>query len=86
MTVLGQVYDMKTVSKDMLLKRIRRTGDGSHPWSSADENNNNEESSYDAMVTQLDHEKEKVLVWGWDDADVTVEDREDAEIIERKYE
>lgn len=65
----------------MLLKRIRRTGDGSHPAMAADENNNNAECNYDAMVAQLDHEKEKVLVWGWEDADVSAEDRQGVAIV-----
>lgn len=30
MAKLGQAYDLKTVSVDMIRKRVERTGDGSH--------------------------------------------------------
>ena len=31
MAAIGQAYDLKTVSDEMIRKRVLRTGDGSHP-------------------------------------------------------
>jgi stearoyl-CoA desaturase (delta-9 desaturase) len=31
MAKIGQAYDLKTASDDMIRKRVLRTGDGSHP-------------------------------------------------------
>lgn len=66
----------------MLLKRIQRTGDGSHP-SCTDMNNNNTGITSE-MLSKLDHENEETMVWGWDDKDVHIEDRLGTEIIEKK--
>uniref|UniRef100_A0A1E1W9U1 Fatty acid desaturase domain-containing protein n=1 Tax=Pectinophora gossypiella TaxID=13191 RepID=A0A1E1W9U1_PECGO len=46
MAKIGLAYDLKTVSHDIIEKRVKRTGDGSHD------------------------------VWGWDDKDVPIEDKE----------
>ncbi|XP_044740109.1 acyl-CoA Delta-9 desaturase-like [Chrysoperla carnea] len=46
---VGWVYDMKTVSNDMILKRIQRTGDGSHPtaiWGWGDLEQSKENKSF----------------------------------------
>lgn len=67
-----------------MLKRIRRTGDGSHPWAKGDVNNNTTDYNYDSLVSQLDHEKEDVMIWGWEDADISVEDRQAAKIVRKK--
>lgn len=82
MAKIGQAYDLKTVSKEMLLKRIQRTGDGSHP-SCIDMNNNNTMTKAE-MMAQLDHEKEVTMVWGWEDQDVDIEDRKGTKIIDKK--
>ncbi|XP_055587826.1 acyl-CoA Delta-9 desaturase [Uranotaenia lowii] len=74
---LGWAYDLKTVSDDMIKKRVLRTGDGSHDYS--------EEQLREKMVDYLntmDHEDEKP-VWGWDDLDMNEEDRIDATISKK---
>ncbi|XP_055381401.1 acyl-CoA Delta-9 desaturase-like [Condylostylus longicornis] len=71
---IGWAYDLKTVSDDMIRKRILRTGDGSHKVSG-------QQKKIDELIRQLDHEKEENLVWGWDDKDMTEEDRKEATII-----
>ncbi|XP_065354227.1 acyl-CoA Delta-9 desaturase isoform X1 [Calliphora vicina] len=85
MARIGQAYDLKTVSDEMLLKRIQRTGDGTHP-SAIDMNNNNTTGSgiTTEMLSKLDHENEETMVWGWDDKDVHIEDRLGTKIIEKK--
>ncbi|TMW53323.1 hypothetical protein DOY81_001623 [Sarcophaga bullata] len=89
MAKIGQAYDLKTVSEEMLLKRIERTGDGSHP-SCIDLNNNNTSNSGSRitpeMLAKLDHDNEETMVWGWDDKDVQMEDRMGTKIIEKKEE
>lgn len=76
---------MKTVSEEMLLKRIQRTGDGSHP-SCTDMNNNvsTGQGITPEMLAKLDHENEETMIWGWEDKDVSEEDRKCAKIIEKK--
>lgn len=80
---------MKTVSEEMLLKRIQRTGDGSHP-SCIDINNNNSTRTGSCVTTEmlskLDHDNEDTMVWGWDDVDVNIEDRLGTQIIDKKNE
>ncbi|XP_053681796.1 acyl-CoA Delta-9 desaturase [Sabethes cyaneus] len=71
---LGWAYDLKSVSDELIKKRVLRTGDGTHPYS--------EERLREQMVdyiNNLDHESENV-VWGWDDADMDEEDRMDATV------
>lgn len=71
---IGWAYDLKSVSDDLIKKRVLRTGDGTHPYS--------EERLREQMVdyiNNLDHESENV-VWGWDDADMHEEDRIDATV------
>nr|AGO45843.1 acyl-CoA desaturase HvirKPVE [Heliothis virescens] len=48
MAKIGWAYDLKSVPSDMIERRVKRTGDGSHP------------------------------VWGWDDPDLSAEDRKSA--------
>ncbi|XP_017847551.1 acyl-CoA Delta(11) desaturase [Drosophila busckii] len=79
MAKIGQAYDLKSVSQEMVYKRVRRTGDGSHIASLLDANNNNSEPTSE-LVMHLDHEKEE-NVWGWDDKDITEEDRKLATIV-----
>lgn len=69
----------------MLLKRIQRTGDGTHP-SSADMNNNlvTGKGITAEMLANLDHENEETMIWGWEDKDVSEEDRKCAKIIDKK--
>lgn len=65
----------------MVLKRVRRTGDGTHA-SMVDMNNNSEITN--EMVLHLNHENEETMIWGWDDKDIKEDDRRGANIIEKK--
>lgn len=56
---LGWAYDLKTVSQDMIKKRVLRTGDGSHIYSLLEGNNN---------IQAKDNGK---MLWGWEDPDVS---------------
>lgn len=52
----GWVYDMKTVSNDMILKRIKRTGDGSHSaaiWGWGDREPSKENNSFVGLENKL---------------------------------
>ncbi|XP_013107785.1 acyl-CoA Delta-9 desaturase [Stomoxys calcitrans] len=85
MARIGQAYDLKTVSDEMILKRIQRTGDGTHP--SCTDMNNNQLSGKGItaeMLAKLDHENEETMIWGWEDKDVSEEDRKCAKIIDKK--
>lgn len=57
-SLIGWAYDMKTVSKDMILKRAKRTGDGSHPDGDG--------------------------IWGWDDSNIPIEDRQLTIVLNKK--
>lgn len=70
----GLAYDLKTVSADMIRKRIARTGDGSHPWAQK------------TVDSEDDHQHPENPVWGWDDRDMPEEDKKLAEIVHRKTE
>ncbi|XP_058458284.1 acyl-CoA Delta-9 desaturase-like [Malaya genurostris] len=75
---IGWAYDLKSVSDDMIKKRVLRTGDGSHPYS--------EQRLREQMVeyiNNLDHDNEN-MVWGWDDADMDETDRKEATVSNRK--
>lgn len=70
---IGWAYDLKTVSEEMVRKRILRTGDGSHKFSLTEN-----------IKTQLpDHSVDENLVWGWDDKDMTDVDKKDAQILNK---
>ncbi|KAH8409852.1 hypothetical protein KR222_009901 [Zaprionus bogoriensis] len=82
MAKIGQAYDLKFVSQEMVYKRVLRTGDGSHIAATLDANNNNSGSApTNELVMHLDHEKEEQAVWGWDDKDISEEDRKYATIV-----
>jgi hypothetical protein len=61
----GLAYDLKTVSQEMIRKRILRTGDGSHPLA----------EKLKALQSD-DHSSLLNNVWGWDDRDMTEEERQ----------
>lgn len=77
---------MKTVSREMILRRTKRTGDGSYPFLLKDLNNNEPEPADVSadMLSRLDHEKEKVFIWGWDDKDISEDDRNLVHILDKK--
>ncbi len=63
---IGQAYDLKSVSQDMIKKRVLRTGDGTHPYSQSDVENNN--------FVPAEKSVESEHIWGWDDRDITKND------------
>ncbi|XP_048480660.1 acyl-CoA Delta-9 desaturase isoform X2 [Plutella xylostella] len=67
----GWAYDLKTVSEDMIRRRVNRTGDGTHP------------TSQQASHSEEHHHPDNPI-WGWDDQDMTVEDRQFVEISHKK--
>nr|ABX71629.1 acyl-CoA-delta9-desaturase [Lampronia capitella] len=69
----GWAYDLKTVSVDMIRKRVARTGDGTHP--------SNDDTK---KKLEEDHHHPDNPVWGWDDTDLKDEDRKFAEIAHPK--
>lgn len=56
----------------MIRKRVSRTGDGSHPLSNT------------ADDPDADHHHPENPVWGWDDEDMTEEERKLAEIAHKQ--
>lgn len=64
---------MKTVSAEMVKKRVLRTGDGTHPYSK------------DHGHGHGSHTHENT-VWGWDDKDMTEEERQCVEFSHKKDE
>lgn len=71
MAWIGQAYDLKTVSREMVKKRVQRTGDGS--W----------KNHYDDQSNDVDdhHHDHKNSVWGWGDKDMNEEDKKDVRIF-----
>uniref|UniRef100_A0A6P7GVW7 Acyl-CoA Delta(11) desaturase-like n=1 Tax=Diabrotica virgifera virgifera TaxID=50390 RepID=A0A6P7GVW7_DIAVI len=66
MAYLGQAYDLKTVSQDMIKKRAARTGDGSYNFDKVPLDNGN---------TKEHHNFHEDYVWGWGDKDMKEEFR-----------
>lgn len=62
---------MKTVSAEMVKKRVLRTGDGTHPYSHGHGHG---------------HDGQESTIWGWDDTDMTEEERQCAEFSNKKSE
>lgn len=69
---------MKTVSDEMIRKRVLRTGDGSNRYAEA---NTAQEKLY-AYVNDPNNNEEG-MIWGWDDKDMNVEDKCDAKILNK---
>ncbi|KAK6626532.1 hypothetical protein RUM44_009005 [Polyplax serrata] len=74
MARIGQAYDLKTVSPKMVAARAKRTGDGSHIPRA-------ELSGLRDLNPDHHHHSIEGDVWGWDDADMKLEDRKYATII-----
>uniref|UniRef100_A0A6P7GJW1 Acyl-CoA Delta(11) desaturase-like n=1 Tax=Diabrotica virgifera virgifera TaxID=50390 RepID=A0A6P7GJW1_DIAVI len=66
MAYLGQAYDLKTVSPEMIKKRAARTGDGSYNFGKVPLENGN---------SKHHHNFQEDCVWGWDDKDMKEEFR-----------
>ena len=84
MARIGWAYDLKTVSPDLVQKRVKRTGDGSEHvdgWMSW---------VYDLKMARCNEQKfstaERQHIWGWDDSDMLQEDRAVAVIMNKKEE
>lgn len=72
---LGWAYDLKTVNPDMIEKRAKRTGDGSHASTHGKKSSEQD--------THNDHEGD---IWGWDDKDMKESDRKMVVYYNRKSE
>ncbi|XP_026281147.1 acyl-CoA Delta-9 desaturase-like [Frankliniella occidentalis] len=73
MCYIGQAYDLKTVSKEMVERRVARTGDGTHP------------SVQDKQQPHHHHHHHHHgdEVWGWGDKDMPQDDVLGATIINK---
>ncbi|XP_011874842.1 PREDICTED: acyl-CoA Delta(11) desaturase-like, partial [Vollenhovia emeryi] len=67
---LGWAYDLKTVGHDLIKKRAARTGDNSIYELEGDLND--------------EHHTQEKIIWGWEDADMSVEDKLAAEILNKE--
>ncbi|XP_017104428.2 acyl-CoA Delta12-desaturase [Drosophila bipectinata] len=85
MAKIGQAYDLKFVSQEMVYKRVLRTGDGSHVAALLDANNNNAMPTSE-LVAHLNHDLEEHAIWGWDDKDISEEDRKGANVVNKESE
>jgi len=72
--MIGWAWDLKTVSHKLLVDRINRTGDGSHPF----HNHNNNETKDDTSVPAPN------TYWGWGDKDMKKEDMEITQTFYKK--
>ncbi|CAH1155145.1 unnamed protein product [Phaedon cochleariae] len=68
MAYIGQAYDLKTVSEEMVKKRVKRTGDGT--W----------EGRQNEGGVGEDHEHVD-CIWGWGDADMKEDDVNDVKVF-----
>ncbi len=81
---VGWAYDLKTVPLELVAKRVKRTGDGSHRlWGWNDPN----VPEVDRLATEIKRSKDKSgnisdFVWGWGDSDIPFGDK----TIEFKHE
>lgn len=66
---IGWAYSLKTMSKETILKRVARTGDGTHKFSRRSKSIENADS-----VTNKNHDSNEDHLWGWGDKDMKVED------------
>lgn len=71
----GWATDLKTVSPELIQKRVLRTGDGSH--TSAIELLDAQIMDSKVIERDLDH------FWGWNDELLTEEDKRDITIINK---
>lgn len=74
---LGWAYDLKSVSDDLVRKRMTRTGDGNLEYSRM-----SKEEIINTVV-EYEHQTNENLVWGWDDADMKDDDKKLVNIINK---
>jgi stearoyl-CoA desaturase (delta-9 desaturase) len=65
---IGWAYSLKTMSKETILRRVARTGDGTHKFCRNSDSTNNADSITDSNYDSKDH------FWGWGDKDMKAED------------
>lgn len=81
---LGWAYDLKTVSEEMIAKRAARTGDGSNHYSKCIVVGGREtQNSNTNHGLAHHHYHDEQMIWGWDDEDMTLQDKQDALIINK---
>lgn len=68
---------MKTVSEEMIRKRILRTGDGSHKWSTY----KTPQEKLSALINDPAFVESEKPIYGWSDKDMTADDLKDAAVI-----
>ncbi|XP_074038958.1 acyl-CoA Delta-9 desaturase [Leptinotarsa decemlineata] len=73
MAYFGLAYDLKTVSEDMVRKRVKRTGDGT--WKNKNDN------AGANMGNESDDHHHGEGVWGWGDKDMEEEDIKDVRVF-----
>jgi stearoyl-CoA desaturase (delta-9 desaturase) len=73
MAKIGWAYDLKTVSVDMINKRVQRTGDGSRDVDAPSEDDGDGH-----------HHHHENSIWGWGDKDMKADDMELVEIHHQK--
>lgn len=84
---IGQAYDMKTVSEEIVNKRILRTGDG--PRNEKDLTEREQEirrlliEGHDADQGNNNY-KDKQMIWGWDDEELTAVDKSYVKILNKE--
>uniref|UniRef100_T1GV97 Fatty acid desaturase domain-containing protein n=1 Tax=Megaselia scalaris TaxID=36166 RepID=T1GV97_MEGSC len=78
----GMAYDLKMVTEEMIMKRVRRTGDGSHPKHSS---KNLQEVFMKSLKSHNEKENDdNNMLWGWEDKDMLEEDKRMACITTQK--
>jgi stearoyl-CoA desaturase (delta-9 desaturase) len=85
---LGWATDLKTVSDEMIRRRVLRTGDGSHRYSKkAQELNNNNIIKEDFNEKIWAHEENEFpdTYWGFGDSDIPKEEIKDIKIINKTH-
>lgn len=84
--IVGWATDLKTVSEEMINRRVLRTGDGSHKYSKL-KTTQEKILAYVNDVTTDDSgnhtHDEKQLIWGFDDKDMDEEDKKYVTIINK---
>lgn len=75
----GWAYDLKSVSDDVIQKRMARCGDGDTQYSRA----NPEDLARVLGGKELSDETEP-LIWGWDDADFKDDEKSNATILNKQ--
>lgn len=75
----GWATELKTVPENIIMRRIERTGDGSHKHSKRI--NAKKVSSVDENGNDDDVERDVEHFWGWGDKEMTTEDMKFVKIL-----